>query len=109
MVLSNVRLCAFLEVMVMLFQVFGVAALCLNRFLPATRWGDSGRIGSIVALVGLAIAGALCNRHCSEFALFAGGTMTVLLIGMTIGGVNVQSDCAGDPCTLIHPEPNLAG
>ena len=40
----------------------------------------------MIALVGLGIAGALCGRHDSEFALFAGGTMTVLLIGMTMGG-----------------------
>ncbi len=36
-------------------------------------------------MVGLGVAGALCGRHDSEFALFAGGTMTVLLIGMIIG------------------------
>ena len=42
-----------LEATVILFQVFGVAALCLNRLLPASRWADRGRIGSIVAVVGL--------------------------------------------------------
>lgn len=81
----NVRLCAMLEVMVVLFQVFGVVALCLSRLMPATRWANRGRFGFIVALVGLGIAGALCGRHDSEFALFAGGTMTFLLIGMTLG------------------------
>ena len=109
MVWINVRLCAVLEVTVMLFQVFGVAALCLNRLLPASRWANRGRIGSVVAVVGLAIAGALCNRHCSEFALFAGGTMTVLLIGMTTGTASGQNDCGADPNSLISPEPNLAG
>ena len=56
------------ELTVMLFQVCGVTSLCLNRLLPATRWAFHGRIGSIVALVGLAIAGALCGRHASELA-----------------------------------------
>src|SRR5262249_4921231 len=32
------------------------------------------------------IVGALCGRHDSEFALFAGGTLTALLIRMTPGG-----------------------
>jgi hypothetical protein len=44
-----------------------------------------GRTGFIVALFGLGISGALCGNHDSEFALFAGGTMTLLLIGMTMG------------------------
>jgi hypothetical protein len=84
---SSVRLCAVLELAVVLFQVAGVAALCLSRLLPrgSSRWAARGRIGFIFAMVGLGIAGALCGRHSSEFALFAGGTMTLLLIGMTIG------------------------
>jgi len=86
MVSLNIRADAVLEVLVMLFQVFGVAALCLTRLLPQTRWADRGRVAFVVALVGLGVAGAICGRHDSEFALFAGGTMTVLLIGMTIGG-----------------------
>jgi hypothetical protein len=93
----------------MLFQVFGVWALCLNRFLPASRWAGRGQIGAIVALVGLAVAGALCNRHCSEFALFAGGTMTILLIGMTTGNSHGRNDHTDDHRSMINPEPNLAG
>ncbi len=87
MVWSSVRLCAMLELAVVLFQVVGVAALCLSRLLPpgSSRWAVRGRIGFVVAMVGLGIAGALCGRHDSEFALFAGGTMTILLIGMTSG------------------------
>jgi hypothetical protein len=104
----NVRFCAVLEVTVMLLQVFGVAALCLNRFLPTSRWAGRGQVGAILALIGLAIAGALCNRHCSEFALFAGGTMTVLLIGMTTGNHHGHHDHSGEHVNLIHPEPNLA-
>lgn len=109
MVWSYTRLCAVLELSVMLFQVFGVAALCLNRLFPATRWADRGRTGSIVALVGLAITGAVCGRQASEFALFAGVTMTILLIGMTTGNGCGRSDSAGDARNRLAPEPNLAG
>jgi uncharacterized membrane protein YcfT len=109
MVWSNLRVCAVLELTVMLFQVFGVLALCVNRLFPATRWGRQGRAGSIVALVGLAIAGALCGRHASEFALFAGVTMTVLLIGMTMGSSTAREGCANDPATKMEAEPTLAG
>ena len=91
MVWSNVRLCAILELSVVLFQVFGVGALCLSRLLTATRWACRGRVGVIVAMVGLGVAGAMCGRHDSEFALFAGGTMTVLLIGMTVGGSAIDT------------------
>ena len=86
MVPFNVRAEAVLEVIVMLFQVFGIGALCLTRLVPNTKWADRGRMAFVTALVGLGVAGALCGRHDSEFALFAGGTMTILLIGMTIGG-----------------------
>ena len=108
MVWSSVRVCAVLEVSVILFQVFGVAALCLSRLLPATstRWVHRGRIGFVVAMIGLGIAGALCGRHDSEFALFAGGTMTVLLIGMTSG--SGQGDAGTIGRGRMAAEPNLA-
>jgi hypothetical protein len=51
-------------------------------------------VGFVVGMVGLGIAGALCGRHDSEFALFAGGTMTLLLIGMTSGGGSIDQ---GEP------------
>ncbi len=86
MVWSQIRIDGLLEVAVMLFQFVGVATLCLSRLVPATRWADCGRIGFVFALVGLGVFGALCGRFDSEFALFAGGTMTFLLIGMIIGG-----------------------
>jgi len=108
MMWSNLRICALLELTVMLFQVCGMTALCVNRLLPATRWAAHGRTGSIVALVGLAIAGALCGRHASEFGLFAGVTMTVLLIGMTTGNGNGRSDSEADSRSPISVEPNLA-
>ena len=107
MVWSSQRLCAMLELLVMVFQVCGIAALCLNRLVPATRWAARGRVGYIVALIGLGVAGALCGRHDSEFALFAGGTMTLLLIGMTIG--NGQTDTHGTTRGCAAVEPNLAG
>jgi hypothetical protein len=94
---STVRLEAILELIVILLQVCGVVALCLTRLVPATRWAERGRAVFIVAMVGLGVAGALCGRHDSEFALFAGGTMTVLLIGMIMG------NGAADPAASIGP------
>jgi hypothetical protein len=105
---SSLRACAILELAVMLFQVFGVGALCLNRLLPDTRWAGRGRVGSIVALVGLAIAGSLCGQLASEFALFAGVTMTVLLIGLTTGSA-AASHAATNAPGRIGAEPHLAG
>jgi hypothetical protein len=35
--------------------------------------------------VGLGLAGAVCGHERSSFGLMAGGTMTVLLLGMTMG------------------------
>ena len=79
------------EVLVVLFQLCGILGLCLNRFMPrTTRWPSRGLVGLIVALFGLGIAGALCGRHDSEFALFAGVTMTILLIGMTMGNGSIE-------------------
>jgi hypothetical protein len=88
---SQVSACTIFEALVVLFQVCGILGLCLNRLMPrTTRWPSRGQAGLIVALFGLAIAGALCGRHDSEFALFAGGTMTFLLIGMTIGSGSIE-------------------
>lgn len=108
MALSSLRLCAMLEISVMLFQVVGVIALCVSRLLPptSTRWANRGRAGFVIAMIGLGLAGAFCGRHDSDFALFAGGSMTILLIGMTIG--SGQVDPAGPPRNLVAPEANLA-
>ena len=100
---SNVRLEAILEMIVILFQVCGVVALCLTRLVPAARWADRGRVVFIIAMVGLGVAGALCGRHDSEFALFAGGTMTALLIGMTIG--NGATDPTGSIVPRVMGDP----
>lgn len=107
MVWSSLHLCSVLELLVMVFQVTGVGALCLHRLVTVGRWHDRGRVGYIIALVGLGIAGALCGRHDSEFALFAGGTMTLLLIGMTMG--NSHADTTGTTRGLAGAEPTLAG
>ncbi len=77
--------CTVLECLVVLFQVSGVTTLCLTRLFPRDAMGRSGRVGFVATLIGLGIAGALCGRHESQFALFAGVTMTILLIGMIAG------------------------
>src|ERR1700761_9242963 len=88
---SHLSVCTIFESLVVLFQVCGILGLCMNRLMPrTTRWPSRGQAGLIVALFGLGIAGALCGRHDSEFALFAGGTMTVLLIFMTMGSGTIE-------------------
>jgi hypothetical protein len=99
---TTVRLEAILELIVILFQVCGVLALCLTRLVPATRWAERGRAVFIIAMVGLGVAGALCGRHDSEFALFAGGTMTALLIGMTIGNGAADTTAANRPRAAVE-------
>jgi hypothetical protein len=104
---SPLSSCDIFEVLVVLFQVCGIMGLCLNRLMPrSTVWSSRGQVGSIVALFGLGIAGALCGRHDSEFALFAGGTMTVLLIGMTMG--NGSMELAEPAAPSVTSEPELA-
>jgi hypothetical protein len=102
---SHLSECTVFEILVVLFQLCGILGLCLNRLLPrSTRWSSSGQAGLIVALFGLAIAGALCGRHDSEFALFAGGTMTVLLIGMTTGGGSIEKTEPATRCVTSEAE-----
>jgi hypothetical protein len=85
------NVCAVFEILVVLFQLCGILGLCLSRLMPrATRWPARGKVGFVIALIGLGVAGALCGRHDSEFALFAGGTMTLLLIGMTAGNSSID-------------------
>lgn len=107
MVFSHVRPCALLELSVVLFQVVGVVGLCLSRLMPLTRWAERGRVGFVIALIGLGVAGAYCGMHDSEFGLFAGGTLTALLIGMTIGGT--PADLSPAPRRRIAVEATLAG
>lgn len=91
--------CAYLEPLVVFLQVAGVACLCLHRLLPARKWAVRLRVAVLLSVVGLGLAGALVGRHDSEFALFAGGTMTMLLIGMITGtgGGDHGSEALLDP------------
>jgi hypothetical protein len=106
MVWTSVRVGAWLEVAVMLFQALGLLSLCLNRLGPRGAWAERGRVWFVVSLIGLGVAGALCGRHDSEFSLFAGGTLTLLLIGMTTG--SGHSDTTVVSGRLAVAEPNLA-
>ena len=103
---SHLRIDAVLELVVMLFQFIGVATLCLSRLFPETRWADRGKVGFVFALVGLGVFGALCGRLNSEFALFAGGTMTFLVIGMIAG--NGTTHATVPRAIRIVPEPKAA-
>lgn len=91
--LSHVRPCALAELMVMVLQVFGLLGLGLSRLAPETPWGSRGRTLLVFTIFGLGITGAFCGRQDSEFGLFAGGTITFLLIGMIVGG-GAASKCA---------------
>ncbi|WP_165244695.1 hypothetical protein [Paludisphaera soli] len=103
MSISHLNFCGVFEMLVMFFQTCGVMCLCLHRLTPhGSSWSGLGRFGLILALFGLGISGALCGRHDSEFALFAGGTMTLLLIGMTIGNSNTGAVYPMRP--LVEPE-----
>lgn len=82
--------CAVLEALVMAFQVIGVASLCLTRFLPGTVWAYRGRRVFVISLMGLGLTGAMCGAYDSSFALFAGATLTALLIGMIAGGTPID-------------------
>ncbi len=102
---SNLSVCTIFECLVVFFQLCGILGLCLNRLMPrSTSWSSRGQVGLIVALFGLGIAGALCGRHDSEFALFAGGTMTVLLIGMTMGSVSIEKAEPSRQCVTSEAE-----
>ena len=102
---TTLRIDGVFEVVVMMFQLFGVATLCLTRLVPETRWADRGRVGFVFALVGLGIFGAICGRFDSEFALFAGGTMTVLLIGMIAGSGTTHATAPRAARIAADPKP----
>lgn len=83
--LFSVRACLIAESLVMLFQVVGVAGLCLSRLAPGSAWARRGHAAFLVSMLGLGASGAIAGRHDSAFGLFAGVTMTLLLIGMISG------------------------
>jgi hypothetical protein len=102
---AHLTVCDVFEILVVLFQVCGIMGLCMTRLMPCSpRWSSRGQAGFIIALFGLGIAGALCGRHDSEFALFAGGTMTVLLIGMTVGSGSIEKSEPNHPVVTAEPE-----
>ena len=102
---AHLTVCDVFEILVVLFQVCGIMGLCLTRLMPCSpRWTSRGQAGFIIALFGLGIAGALCGRHDSEFALFAGGTMTVLLIGMTVGSGSIDTSEPSRPVAATEPK-----
>jgi hypothetical protein len=104
---TNPSLCLYLEMTVVLLQVVGVASLCCSRLSPAGALARLGRVGYVLTLLGLGVAGAYCGCHQSKFALFAGASMTLLLIGMIAGGGSI--DMGSQTRTRIRPGTNLAG
>ncbi len=79
LVLHNARMRAWLELSVVLLQAVAVSTLCVNHLFPSTAWARCGRLGFALAMIGLGVVGTLCAGYASEFALFAGGTMAILL------------------------------
>jgi hypothetical protein len=105
MELVNVDGGVVLEILVMCFQVVGVTGLVVSRLSPA-RWAEHGRLAFVLAMIGLGVSGALLGAYDSEFALFAGLTMTVLLVGLTLGGPatephhGVSRSISADPAVI---------
>lgn len=79
------RSSGMVEFLIIILQICGIAALFVSRLASGASRRQAGRTAFVAALIGLGIAGAWCARHESEFGLFAGGTMTLLFIGMTLG------------------------
>lgn len=96
--LTHIRPCALVECLVMILQLAGLAGLCLTRLMPKSPWASGGRAVLILAMIGLGVAGAFCGQNDSAFGLFAGGTMTVLLIGIIAGGCPTETTRA----TAVH-------
>lgn len=99
----NARVRAALEFGVIFFQVGGVAALLLSRMLPNSCWADRGRVAFVGAMIGLGVAGVLCAWFGSEFALFAGGTMAVLLNVVILGIGHCHPAHASRSCRITVP------
>jgi hypothetical protein len=75
----HARTRAWLDLAVVVFQVSSVATLLLSRLLPRSPWADRGRLAFLASMVGLGATGTVCAWYGSDFSLFAGGTMAVLL------------------------------
>lgn len=70
-----------LELLVMALQLVGVLALAWQKLSPGNTWAEWGLMGIQVSL---GLAGAFCAGFESGFALFAGATLVLLLLGATI-------------------------
>lgn len=104
MELALIRPAVVLETLVLLFQVVGVGGLLLSRVFPSSRWAARGKIVVMGALIGLALAGSICSPVKSGMGLFAGGTITVLLVGMISGGSAHRAiDPTVRPDVIDHP------
>ena len=71
---------------VIVFQIAGVAGAMLARLAHSRPWAYTGRVAFAIAMCGLGLSGLLSAYHGSGFALFAGGTLTVLLNVAILGG-----------------------
>ena len=89
-VLREAQVRSLLDFAVVVFQVAGVASLVLARFVVAGKLAKGGRLGFVAAMVGLGVAGTLCAWYGSEFALFSGGSMALLLNGVILGAGGPQ-------------------
>lgn len=86
-----------LEVLVMAFQVVGVLALGWLKLAPGSVRAEWGMMA---AQLGLGVAGASCAGFESGFALYAGFTLIVLLLG----AIKTESDHAA-PRHADAPRP----
>jgi hypothetical protein len=84
-----------LNMTVVTFQLAGVACFLVSSFAPRSRLGRQGRLGFVVAMFGLGVAGSLCAWFGSEFALFAGGSMAVFLNGVILGSETAHHPSVG--------------
>lgn len=74
-----------LNVTVVVLQITGLASFLLTSFFPGGQLARRGQHGFVTAMLGLGVAGSLCAWYGSEFALFSGGSMAVLLNGVILG------------------------
>jgi hypothetical protein len=71
-----------MEMTVMAFQVAAVLALAWSRLAPRSGAASGALLTSQVAL---GVAGSVCAGFESGFALFAGATLVVVLLGTILG------------------------
>lgn len=80
-----------LELSVMVLQLAAVATLGLLRLTTNFHWANLGRRGFAASMLGLGVLGTSCAGYGSDFALFAGATMGVLLIVSILGPGHVTA------------------